>query len=100
MTAYPDDPRSFSPDDPDVSGDDPIASHPKRDIIDADYRPEPDESTDDAEATPAHFGDTISELAGKVKQGWGDMTEDEVMEAEGRREVAEEEARLEQRSHE
>ena len=75
MTAYPDDPRSFSPDDPDVSGDDPIASQPKRDI-------------------------TISELAGKVKQGWGDMTEDEVMEAEGRREVAEEEARLEQRSHE
>lgn len=37
--------------------------------------------------------DAADELAGKVKQGWGDMTDDERLQAEGRRQEADADAR-------
>lgn len=86
MTVYPDDdPRFAKQNDPDV---DPVASHAKRDIFDPDFQPE-SEAGDDRRGVGEKIGDAASNLAGKVKEGWGDLTDDERLEAEGRSQQAE-----------
>lgn len=92
MTTYPDDDRPrdpVTPDEPDEYRDD-IPPHPKRDIIDPDYD---DERRDADDRT---VGEKVSaaaqELMGKAKQRWGELTDDERLEAEGFRQETEAQA--------
>lgn len=109
MTTYPDgDPRLLDPDavvEPVEAVHDPDASHPKRDIIDPDYQPVPDDErgvdvSDDERGFGEKLADALENLTGRTPEGWSRLTDDEAVDADQRREQAEEEARLEQRAHE
>ena len=74
MTSYP-------------SSDDPLRREDE-------YLADPDVGRDPGERDLGEkLGDAADELAGKVKQGWGDLTDDERVQAEGRQQEAEADAR-------
>jgi uncharacterized protein YjbJ (UPF0337 family) len=61
---------------------------------DDDYLGDPDATRDPGDRTVGEkLSDAGDELAGKVKQGWGDLTDDERLQAEGRQQEAEADAR-------
>lgn len=91
MTTYPhDDDRYLDPDDP---ARDPVASHGKRDIIDPDFQPVPEDEPADDRGVGEKLSDAAGDLADKVKQGWDNLTDDDKPEEEDRLQEDEAEAR-------
>lgn len=72
-----------------------MTSYPNDDVRrDGDFPLDPDPVRDPGDRSVGEkVSDAANELAGKVKQGWGDLTDDERLQAEGRQQEAEADAR-------